>query len=230
MNAEFFKKSWNVIGEDITNLIFDFFKENVLPISINETLITHIPKELGSRRVEQFRPISLCNEIYKIISKYLPTDSRKFSPYVLVKNNLHFQGRQIVENIILAGECIKSLQSKARKDKWCALKLDMAKAFDSDEWHYIINILKALWFSDKWCRMIHWCLSSTPISVSINDRHFGSMKLSTGIRQGDPLSTFLFILPAEDLSRLIKKAEILGNIHGIQITRGAPRLTHLIFA
>lgn len=162
--------------------------------------------------------------------RYWPTGSRKFSPYVLVKNNLHFQGRQIVENIILAGECIKSLQSKARKDKWCALKLDMAKAFDSDEWHYIINILKALWFSDKWCRMIHWCISSTPISVSINDRHFGSMKLSRGIRQGDPLSTFLFILPAEGLSRLIKKAEILGNIHSIQITRGAPRLTHLIFA
>lgn len=92
MNAEFFKKSWNVIGEVITNLICDFFKENVLPISINETLITHIPKELGSRRVEQFRPISLCNEIYKIISKILANRFKKILPLCVGEEQSAFSG------------------------------------------------------------------------------------------------------------------------------------------
>lgn len=92
MNAEFFKKSWNVIGEDITNLICDFFKENVLPISVNETPITHIQKELGSRRVEQFRPISLCNEIYKIITKILANRFKKILPLCVGEEQSAFSG------------------------------------------------------------------------------------------------------------------------------------------
>lgn len=131
------------------------------------------------------------------------------------------KGRQIVDNVIFAGECIKTLQSKAKKSKWCVLKLDMP-TFDRLEWHYIINILRSLGFCEKWCNMINWCISSTSISFSINDHLFWSMKPTRRIRQGEALPPCLFILASDGLSRLIKRAESLSEIHGLKVAEKAP--------
>lgn len=119
--------------------------------------------------------------------------------------SVFLHGRQIIDNIILSGECIKTLQSKAKKPKRCTLKLDMSKAFNRIEWHYIINIPKALEFCDKWCQLINWCISSTSIYVSINDQHFDSTKPSRGIRQGDSISHYLFILASKGLLDSVKE-------------------------
>lgn len=101
MKTEFFKKSKNVIGEDITN-----------SFPINETLITLIPKVIGSQNVEQFRSISLYNEVYKIISKIMANRFKQVLARCIGEQfAFPIQGRQIIDNIIPAGECVNTLRT-----------------------------------------------------------------------------------------------------------------------
>lgn len=186
-----------------------------MKIIIHTTLVS-IPKLTQAFAPSQFRPISIRNEIYKI-----------FSRDASAKN----KDRQITDNIILGREWIKSIkQTKKKRAKWCAIKLDMPKAFDRLEWGFIIEILKACRFSDNWCELVYTCIFYTSMSVLVNGKCYDNLKPSRGIRQEDSLSPYLFILAVEGFSRLLKEASNANNIHGIKITKHAPPLSHLLFA
>jgi hypothetical protein len=111
-----------------------------------------------------------------------------------------------------------------------AVKLDMEKAFDSMEWGFLLEIMKLLGFSSIWINWIYQCISTSSFSILLDGSPFGFFKPSQGLRQGDPLSPFLFILGSEVLSRLFLKEEQLGNLHGIKIARNSPPISHLLFA
>lgn len=106
----------------------------------------------------------------------------------------------------------------------------MEKAFDRIEWPLPLGIMHCLGFSSTWIQRIEQCLSIVTFSTLINGSPYGLFKPSRGLRQGDPLSLFLFILATEALTRLISKEEHLGNIHGIKIGRSCPSFSHLLFA
>nr|KYP63927.1 hypothetical protein KK1_018514 [Cajanus cajan] len=93
----------------------------------------------------------------------------------------------------------------------------------------LANRLKPL-LQKKWVSWMMMCITSVHFQVLLNGNRVGSIVPGRGLRQGDPLSPYLFILGMEGLSSLIYKAERLGNMHGIQICRGAPKLHHLMFA
>ncbi|GLT68149.1 hypothetical protein SLA2020_404070 [Shorea laevis] len=111
-----------------------------------------------------------------------------------------------------------------------ALKLDMEKAFDSMEWNFLLRILSLLGFHPKWINWIHQCISTSSFSIMLDGAPFGNFKPSRGLRQGDPLSPFLFILGSDILSRLIFKEEQKGLLHGIKISSRCPSISHLLFA
>jgi hypothetical protein len=109
-----------------------FFHSGFLLKSLNHTFITLIPKTNTLELVSQFRPISLCNVTYKIISKLMVNRLKPFMDILITPfQNAFIQGRQITDNIILAQEVFEFLKKKHR-GKWgfCALKLDMNKAYD----------------------------------------------------------------------------------------------------
>ena len=109
-----------------------FFHSGFLLNSLNHTFITLIPKVPTPERVTQFRPISLCNVSYKIISKTLVNRLKPLMDSLITPfQNAFIQGRQITDNIILAHEFFEYLKKKG-KGKWgfAALKLDMNKAYD----------------------------------------------------------------------------------------------------
>ncbi|GLT68114.1 hypothetical protein SLA2020_403730 [Shorea laevis] len=108
-----------------------------------------------------------------------------------------------------------------------ALKLDMEKAFDSMEWDFILQILNRLGFHPTWVQWIRQCLTTTSFSILLDGAPYGKFFPSRGLRQGDPLSPFLFILGSEILSRLIIREENLGLLHGIKMTRQCPAISHL---
>jgi hypothetical protein len=130
----------------------------------------------------------------------------------------------------VAFEAFHSMLNRLKgKQGFMALKLDMSKAYDWMEWNFLEAIMRKIGFSDQWIQLIMKCVSTVTYAVLINGQPHGRIQPSCGIRQGDPLSPYLFLLCAEGLSHLLRKAEQEKSITGLAIARGGPRITHLFF-
>ena len=110
-----------------------------------------------------------------------------------------------------------------------AAKLDMSKAYDKVEWDYLKKMMLKLGFHEKWVALIMECVTSVSYSILVNGDPKGYVKPNRGLRQGDPLSPYLFLICAEGLSALLRKAEREKVIQGISISRGGPRVFYLFF-
>ena len=111
-----------------------------------------------------------------------------------------------------------------------ALKLNMSKAYDRVEWDFLRKIKQKLGFDERWIHLVMLCVCTTSYSIMLNGEPTGYIKPTRGIRQGDPLSPYLFLLCAEGLSALLRNAEMTHKIHGVAICRGGPKISHLLFA
>ncbi|GAU40243.1 hypothetical protein TSUD_219530 [Trifolium subterraneum] len=111
-----------------------------------------------------------------------------------------------------------------------ALKIDISKAYDRVEWGFLKGMFTKMGFSEKWIQWMMLCASSVNYTVLMNFERVGPIHPGRGLRQGDPLSPYLFILVAEGLTSLINKAVAQGDLHGVKICRGAPMVSHLLFA
>ena len=109
---------------------------DTLPSPVNYTFITLIPKVDSPELATKFRPISLCNDLYKVFSKVLPNRLKQFLPSLITENQSTFaKDRLIFYNILIAFETLHSMKNyKSRGDGFMALKLDMSKTYDRIEW------------------------------------------------------------------------------------------------
>ena len=140
-------------------------------------------------------------------------------------------GCAISDNVLITHEVLHYLKSSdAEKRCSMAVKTDMSKAYDRLEWDFIKCVLLRLGFHEKWVGLVMQCVSTVTYSFLINGSPRGKVTPSRGIRQGDPLSPYLFILCGEVLSGLCNRAQEEGSLKGISIARGSPRLNHLLFA
>jgi hypothetical protein len=229
--ALFYKKYWSVVKSEVLECVWDFFLNKKMAREQNHTFITLIPKQIGAHSVNQFRPISLCNISYKIISKILANRLKLLLPKIISPLQSTFvPNRSIQDNSIIAHELLHSFKLKRGKCGFMFLKMDMEKAFDKIEWNLILAIMQHLGFHATWLQWIESCISSTSFSILLNGSPFGLFSSKRGLRQGDPLSPFLFILGSELLSRLLLKEERIGNIKGMKIARASPAINHLLFA
>lgn len=227
----FFQQMWPIVGEDITNFCLLCLQSGSLPVGLNETTIVLIPKCHNHERVMDLRPISLCNFVYKCISKVLSNRMKSVLPSIISEHQSAFlPGRLISDNIMIAHEVCHYLKRKSRgKTGMAALKLDMSKAYDRVEWSFLSFMLRQLGFAEAWCNLILSCVTSVEYRILVNGALTESFKPSRGLRQGDPLSPYLFLLCAEGLLGLLLQAERRGWLHGCQVARGAPAVSHLFF-
>jgi hypothetical protein len=108
------------------------------------------------------------------------------------------------------------------------LKMNMEKAFDRMEWTFLLAILKKLGFNSTWISWIRVFISTPSFSILLNGSPFCFISPGRGLRQGDPLSPFLFILGVEVFSRLMFKKECSGSLQGMQIGRNCSAIHHLL--
>uniref|UniRef100_A0A8R7RF30 Reverse transcriptase domain-containing protein n=1 Tax=Triticum urartu TaxID=4572 RepID=A0A8R7RF30_TRIUA len=202
-----------------------------MPEAINKTVLVLIPKIKAPQDLTQYRPISLCNVLYKIVSKVMAIRLRPILDEIISEEQSAFvPNRLISDNVLTAYECIHYLKRKKRKSGACAIKLDMAKAYDRVDWPYLWAVQAKLGFADQWIDRIMACVESVSFSVRVNGVFSESFKPTHGIRQGDPISPYLFLLCAEGLTCLLKS---YGSAHlrkGIRVGIHAPWVSHLLFA
>eukprot|EP00253_Pinus_taeda_P015037 PITA_15037 len=191
---------------------------------LNATFIALIPKSEESNKPDKYRPIALCNIIYKIISKVVALRLKPVLPHIISpEQSGYVEGRQILDGIILTHEIIHSL--KQSRKPGMLLKIDLSKAFDSISWEYMQKVLHAFGFDNAWIRWVRGLISSAFFSILINGIPTSTFQASRGIRQGDPLSPFLFIIMAEGLGRCIKNAIHTQDLKGITLHQ-APTVSH----
>ena len=130
----------------------------------------------------------------------------------------------------MAFESLHSMQRHTRKDDYMAINFDMSKAYDRVEWVYLEAVMRRMGFDEKWIRLIMICITTVFYSILVNGEPTSMIVPTQGIRQGDSLSPFLFLLCTEGLNGLITQAANRGDIKGFALSRNSPRLTHLLFA
>lgn len=230
--AHFFQRHWETCGEEITRMVLRIIDGTESAECINETILVLIPKVKNPTLLTQFLPISLCNIFYKIASKVISNRLKLVLPDIISEKQSAFvPGRMITDNIIIAYECLHFMKrNKAKKHQSCALKLDMMKAYDRVEWPYLKAIMLKLGFSESWVNIVMNLVSIVNFSVLFNGKRLEGFKPTRGIRQGDPISPYLFLLAAEGLSCLLKSRRQSSNMEGLQVSSSAPKVNHLLFA
>ncbi|KAL8091605.1 hypothetical protein AgCh_034018 [Apium graveolens] len=232
MTPTFFQKHWNVVGKDVIKMTRDFFRTGIMIGGLNETNVVLLPKKKNPTVVGDLRPIALCNVLVKIITKVLANRMKKLLDVVVSDTQSAFiPGRLISDNIMISYEVMHYLKRKKfGKEGFMALKLDMSKAYDRIEWKFLEAILRKLGFCDWWVYLVMQCVTTVSYSVVHGEYEMGPIIPTRGIRQGDPLSPYLFIICAEGLSSLISKYEANQWIHGIKVCRKAHVISHMLFA
>ncbi|KAL9690876.1 hypothetical protein QQ045_011288 [Rhodiola kirilowii] len=228
-NAEFFKASWGVCGDDIVRSIRAFFRSGIMPDGINSAYLALIPKVNNASMPTEFRPISCCNVLYKIVSTILANRLKPVLGYLVDQSQAAFvKGRNIANNISIVQELLCKYNRK-HLSKRCMLKIDITKAYDMVDWSFLKKIMELFGFPSIFVHWIMACVSSAHFSVLINGSLEGYFKSSRGLRQGDPMSPYIFTLVMEVLSRILGQVR-QSNEFVFHPKCAGISLSHLMFA
>ncbi|XP_042973032.1 uncharacterized protein LOC122304830 [Carya illinoinensis] len=226
----FFQACWHIIGNDVVEAVQEFFLGAYLPINFAASFLTLIPKVESPTNFDKFRPISLCLTFYKICSKILVSRLAPMLPRIIAPEQGAFiPGRSIFDNISLIQELVHSIN----KPIWggnIILKLDIAKAYDSVDWNFLLHVMSHFGFSSQVCDLIKMCISNAHFSIVMNGVPKGFFKSGRGLRHGDPISPYLFIMVEEILSKLLKAKFEEKKIGVFVQPRGTPLISHLLYA
>ncbi|KAJ6979484.1 hypothetical protein NC653_027590 [Populus alba x Populus x berolinensis] len=169
----FFKKSWAVIHEDFYIAVRDFFQTGAMLKQINHSIIALIPKSANTSSASDFRPISCCNVIYKVIAKLLAARlSQALAPIISPMQNAFLGGRLMTDNIHLLQELLRNYGRK-RTSPRCMMKIDFKKAFDSVQWPFLHQLLLLLGFPSRFVHLIMQCVETASYFVAVNGSIYG---------------------------------------------------------
>ncbi|KAH9698518.1 reverse transcriptase domain-containing protein [Citrus sinensis] len=228
--AAFFQKHWKSVKSSVISTSLYILNDKGIISPLNHTHIVLIPNIQKPERVTNFRPISLCNVIYRVIAKTIANRLKDMLNHVISPSQSAFiPNRMITDNIIVGYECLHKIRhNKGKKHGLVALKLDLSNAYDRVEWSFLKHTMLKLGFSSNLVDFILNCIS-TSFSIVINGVVSGMIKPQRGLRQGCPLSPYLFIICAEVFSNLLAQAEQKKLIQGLRFGKEVS-VSHLLFA
>jgi len=215
----FFKACWDTIKEDLSEAINSLFHLNSQQglEFLNSANIVLLPKKTEALKITDYRPISLMHNFSKIFAKLI---ANRLAPHLnsLVSNcqSAFIKKRSIHDNFL----CVQATVKKMHREKTPALcmKLDIHKAFDTVNWSYLLDVLRALGFGTRWCEWVSMLFRTATSRVLINGLQGPSFHHARGVRQGDPLSPMLFILAMDPLQRMLELATHNGAISPLPST------------
>ncbi|GJR29917.1 RNA-directed DNA polymerase, eukaryota, reverse transcriptase zinc-binding domain protein [Tanacetum coccineum] len=213
---------------DVYMAVNHFFIHGEIPPGCNSSFIALIPKVPDANLVKDFRPISLIGSIYKIIAKIL--SNRLVNVLGDIVNEVQsafIAERQMLDGPFILNEILQWCTKK--KKKTLIFKVDFEKAFDSIRWDFLDDVLKEFGFRCKWRNWIQSCLTSSKGSILVNGCPTNEFQFYKGLKQGDPLSPFLFILVMESLHLSFQRIVNAGMFKGIVLDQSLC-LSHMFYA
>ncbi|XP_057780066.1 uncharacterized protein LOC130998670 [Salvia miltiorrhiza] len=228
-NFLFMKRCWEVIKGDLMEVMREFHANDKLVRGSNSSFVVLIPKKTTASELRDFRPISLISCMYKVIAKVLAARLQQVLKDIISEPQSAFvEGRFILDGVVVLNELIEFAKKKRRG--LALFKADFAKAYDTVDWDFLDKMLELFNFSQRWRRWISGCLRSASTNVLVNGSPSGEFQLERGIRQGDPLSPFLFLVVAEGLNILTERAVQRGLLEPFNVENGDLRVSHLQYA
>ena len=225
---EFFKKYWSFIGPDFCDAVDHFFVNGSFSKGCNSSFVTLIPKVMDANFVNDFRPISLIGCVYKVVTKVLANRlAMVIADLVSDTQSAFVAGRHILDGPFILSEILQ--WCKRKKKRAMFFKVDFAKAYDSVRWDYLLDILEAFGFGLTWCKWIRGTFNFAKASILINGSPSKEFSFNCGLRQGDPLSPYLFIVVMESLHLSLVRAVDEGFFKGISLP-GSISISHLFYA
>ncbi|GKC30851.1 RNA-directed DNA polymerase, eukaryota [Tanacetum coccineum] len=225
---EFFKKYWRFIGPDFCEAVEHFFKYGSFSKGCNSSFIALIPKVMDAKFVNDYRPISLIGSVYKVVTKILANRlATVIAGLVSDTQSAFVADRQILDGPFILNEVLDWCKRKNKQAMF--FKVDFAKAYDSVRWDFLIDVLEAFGFGSTWCNWIRGTFCYAKTSILVNGSPSDEFHLHCGLKQGDPLSPYLFILVMESLHLSVSRAVDEGVFKGIRL-HGSLSLSHLFFA
>ena len=211
--VEFYKVYWNIVSDDLLQVIHKGLNDKQLPYTQYLAVIVLLYKKGSRADIKNWRPISLLNVDYKILSKVLAERLKTVLPEII-----HYDqrgcvpGRYIGENIRLIDDLLFEIENE--NENPVILMLDQEKAFDRVEWSWLFDTLKKYNFGDtfiSWLEIIYKDAKSCIMTNGVQSEYFD---ISRGIRQGDSLSALLYIIQFEPLAEKLRTS---SSIEGISV-------------
>ncbi|KAL0294428.1 UNVERIFIED_CONTAM: hypothetical protein Sradi_6888600 [Sesamum radiatum] len=179
-SSGFYKAAWPVIGEEMIKAILEFFTTGRLLKQVNTTILALIPKVRAPSTVSDFRPISCCNVLYKVITKIIVQRLRLvLDKLISPSQNAFVPGRSIGDNILLAQELFAGYNRQGLPMR-CALKVDLRKAYDTVEWDFLSAVLQMFGFSGTFIGWVEECVTTPMFSVA----SMGTLTVSSRVPGG----------------------------------------------
>ena len=220
-----------MVGDSVCQFISSIFLNPREIRRINQIFISLIPKVDHLEFVTQFRPISLCNVMYKLVTKTVANKLKRIMPILVAPTQCGFiKGRTSSNNIIIAQEVIHKMHHLRGNKGFMAIKIDLEKAYDKLDWNFVNQTLQEVGVSAHLRNLIWHCISTSSMNVLWNGEPTEEFFSCRGIHQGDPLSPYLFVPCIERLSHLIQTSIFKGFWKPIFLSPRGPPLTHLCFA
>jgi hypothetical protein len=181
--ARFYQRNWVVVRAEIVAAVKQFFSTGHMPEGTNDTSIVLIPKIDNPVDLKDYRPIGLCNVLYKIVSKCLVNRLRPLLGEVISENQSAFvPGRMITDNALLAFECLHYMEhGTSMNSNFCAYKLDLSKAYDRVDWSFLKNTMHKIGFYHRWVQWIMACVTMVRYSVKFNETLLEAFSPSRGL-------------------------------------------------
>ncbi|GKB29112.1 putative RNA-directed DNA polymerase, eukaryota, reverse transcriptase zinc-binding domain protein, partial [Tanacetum coccineum] len=224
----FYRRFWNLIEGDVVEAVNHFFNNGFRHSGGNSSFIALILKFQGAKMVKDYRPISLIGSLYKIITKLLANRLvTVIDGLVNEVQSAFIANRQILDGPFILNEIIH--WCKAKKKQTLIFKVDFEKAFDSVRWDFLDDVLKNLGFGSRWRDWIQSCLNSSKGSILVNGSPTSEFQYFKSLKQGDPLSPFLFILVMECLHLSFQKVVNAGLYKGVVLDNSL-QISHLFYA
>lgn len=205
-SSEFFTSSGKLVGTDVIVVITEFFTTSRMQRQVNVTTIALIPKNIGAEKLADFRPLSCCNTVYKVIAQIIDFRLKWFLDEAVQNNQVGFvSGKLMYENVLLASELVVDFQKPAPTTRGC-LQIDLTKVYDNLDWRFLLNILEAFDLPSQFIALIRECISTPSYSIAFNGELVCFFLGKKGIRQGDPMSSSFFVMAMDVLSKQLDAA------------------------